>query len=83
MPPAIALAAFQAALTCSAPYAYCNPCSAPLACADPRGLREEEVARQRQLLLTEYYRKTGPAKCRAAAEHIRDLLEKGGWARAS
>jgi len=45
--------------------------------ADTRGLSEEQVAVQRQQLLTELYRRTGPAKCKEAASHIRDLLEQG------
>lgn len=33
---------------------------------------------RRRQLLTELYRKTGAAKCKAAAEHIKGLLESGG-----
>ena len=41
-------------------------------------LSGEEAAMRRQQLMTELYRRTGPAKVPEAAAHIAALLEAGG-----
>ena len=51
------------------------PCLAPAAGL----LTREAVMQQRQQLLSELYRRTGPAKIEDAAAHIRKLLEEGEW----